>query len=250
MAGISFRRCTDGDSIFRSVVSDVTTNPHVLDNPVWHALSTAHASFAEGDDFAKRYPPAAGPLAGLREPSVDSYSSLARLLYTDDVAALVFAAPLAPPATWEILRAMEIGQMVCTTDVANATEYPVERLAPSRIPEMLSLTELTKPGPFGPRTAELGTYLGIEESGRLVAMAGIRLRLPGYSEISAVCTHPDFRGRGYARSLVSALMLEIRGRAETPFLHVRMDNTGAVRVYEKLGFAMRQSMHLCILKRA
>jgi predicted GNAT family acetyltransferase len=115
---------------------------------------------------------------------------------------------------------------------------------------MLALTDMARPGPFGPRTHELGTYLGIESNGQLLAMAGIRLRLPGFSEISAVCTHPDFRGRGYARSLVSALMLEMRQQDETPFLHVRMDNADAVHVYETLGFRMRTPMQLMILTHA
>src|SRR5260370_36302360 len=114
---------------------------------------------------------------------------------------------------------------------------------------MLALTELTRPGPFSKRTPELGSYLGIYEPGQLVAMAGERIRFPGYAEISAVCTHPDHRGRGYASSLVSALIQRITRRDETPFLHVRRENVEAIRVYEKLGFNTRRNLNFRIVKR-
>jgi ribosomal protein S18 acetylase RimI-like enzyme len=223
--------------------------PHLLDNPVWHALTTAHAAWAQGDDFAKRYPSAVGPLAAIREPSSQAYNSLAQMHRSGDVAALVFRAPPETPPGFTVRHAVQLGQLACTAPAASRPDHEIELLRESDIPEMLSLTELTKPGPFGPRTAELGTYLGIRRSGRLLAMAGVRLRLAGYSEISAVCTHPEFRGRGYAKSLVSALILEICERGETPFLHVKMDNADAVHVYEKLGFGLRNLMHLAVLRR-
>jgi predicted GNAT family acetyltransferase len=122
-------------------------------------------------------------------------------------------------------------------------------LSVSHIDEMLALVELTKPGPFLRRTPELGSYLGIHEAGQLVAMAGERLRPLGYTEISAVCTHPEYRGRGYASSLVFALIQKITKRDETPFLHVRAENVGAVRLYEKLGFKTRRIINIAIVKR-
>jgi ribosomal protein S18 acetylase RimI-like enzyme len=221
-----------------------------LDNPAWHALSTVHASFAEGDALAKRYPREVGPLAAVNEPSPNAYQSLARIIGSGDVAGLVYGSPLTPPSDFTVLRAMEVGQMVCASPAVVEPEHGIERLDQGWIKEMLSLTELTQPGPFGPRTPELGLYLGVIESGRLVAMAGVRVQFPGFSEISAVCTHPDFRGRGYARSLVSALVIEIIRRGDIPFLHVRMDNADAMHVYEKLGFRLRKTMHLAILTRA
>ena len=232
-----------------SPTTTMASTSHVLDNPVWHALATVHSSFAEGNGLAKRYAREIGPLAAVNEPSVEAYRSLAQMLGPDDVAGLVYGSPLAPPSSFNVLRAMEIGQMVCASPAAIELEHKIERLDQGRIKEMLALTELTKPGPFGPRTPELGTYLGIIESGRLLAMAGERVRMPGFTEISAVCTHPDFRGRGYARSLVSALITEITRRGDVPFLHVRMDNADAVHVYEKLGYRMRKSMHLAIVTR-
>jgi predicted GNAT family acetyltransferase len=113
---------------------------------------------------------------------------------------------------------------------------------------MLNLVELTKPGPFAKRTPELGSYLGIREAAKLVAMAGERLKPFGYTEISAVCTHPDYQGRGYASSLVSILIRRITKRNETPFLHVRTENVNAIRVYEKLGFKIRRLINIVVVK--
>jgi predicted GNAT family acetyltransferase len=125
----------------------------------------------------------------------------------------------------------------------------IEDLNVSDVDEMLALVELTKPGPFLRRTPELGSYLGIREAGQLVAMAGERLRPLGYTEISAVCTHPEHRGRGYASSLVLVLIRKITKRDETPFVHVRAENVGAIRLYEKLGFKTRRIINIVIVKK-
>ncbi len=114
---------------------------------------------------------------------------------------------------------------------------------------MVELATLTKPGPFGTRTHELGVYLGIRHEGKLVAMAGERLKVPGYTEVSAVCTHPEHTGRGYAQALMTGVMGRIFARGETPFLHVREANTRAVRIYEKLGFRTRVRQHVVVLRR-
>lgn len=114
---------------------------------------------------------------------------------------------------------------------------------------MLALAQLTKPGPFGLRTRELGTYIGIRQNGQLVAMAGERLRVPGFTEISAVCTHPDHLGRGYAATLMTELMHRIRSRGEVPFLHVREDNTRAIPIYERLGFRKRVLLHFAVVRK-
>ena len=114
---------------------------------------------------------------------------------------------------------------------------------------MLELTALTKPGPFGSRTHELGTYLGIRCEGQLVAMAGERLKVPGYTEVSAVCTHPEHTGKGYARVLMTEIMRSIGERGETPFLHVRLDNVRAVEIYERLGFRTRGIWHYVVLRK-
>jgi predicted GNAT family acetyltransferase len=114
---------------------------------------------------------------------------------------------------------------------------------------MIELTALTKPGPFGPRTHELGTYLGIRLQGKLVAMAGERLKVPGHTEVSAVCTHPEHTGKGYAAVLMAEVMRRIRKRGETPFLHVRADNERAIKIYKRLGFRERKLGHFAVLRK-
>ena len=130
-----------------------------------------------------------------------------------------------------------------------ASHPEILELGPSDVPEMMELTALTKPGPFGKRTHELGSYLGIRHNGKLVAMAGERLKVPGYTEVSAVCTHPEHTGRGYARILMMEVMQRIRSRGETPFLHVRGDNVRAIELYERLGFSQRVLLHFAVLRK-
>jgi ribosomal protein S18 acetylase RimI-like enzyme len=221
----------------------------LLDNAVWNALSTAHASFAEGNDLAKRYPVDVAPIAATRDQSAESYDSLAQLLGSAKPTALAFVAAPVFPAGWTVVRVLPNIQMVWNNPVPPPVEHSVEDLNISHTDEMLALTELNKLGRFRKRAPELGTYLGIHEAGRLVAMAGEGLRFPGYAEISAVCTHPDHRDHGYASSLVSALIQKITKRDETPFLHVGTENVDAIRLYEKLGFKTRRSITFAIVKR-
>jgi len=138
--------------------------------------------------------------------------------------------------------------MVWNGSAALEVKHRAEDLGVSHIDEMLALTELNKLGRFRKRGPELGSYLGLYESGQLVSMAGEGFRFPGYAEISAVCTHPGYRGRGYASSLVSALIQKITKRGEIPFLHVGMDNAEAIRVYEKPGFETRRTITFAIVK--
>jgi ribosomal protein S18 acetylase RimI-like enzyme len=221
----------------------------VLDNPVWSALSTTHASFAEGDDLAKRYPFDVAPFGATRNQSAESYHSLARLLGPGRTAALPLSTAPDLPAGWTIVFRVNSAQMVWNGLTPPPVKYDIEGLNISEVDEMLALVELTKPGPFFKRTPELGSYLGIREKGRLVAMAGERIRPLGHTEISAVCTHPEYRGRGYASSLVSALVQKIMERSEIPFLHVRTENVGAIRVYEKLGFKTRRVIDITLVKK-
>lgn len=221
----------------------------VLDNPVWSALSTTHASFAEGDDLAKRYPVDVAPFGATRDQSAESYHSLARLLGPGQTAALPLSTPPGLPAGWTTVFKVNSSQMVWNGSAPPPVKRGFEDLNISQVDQMLALVELTKPGPFFKRTPELGSYLGIREQGRLVAMAGERLRPLGHTEISAVCTHPEYRGHGYASSLVSALIQKITGRGEIPFLHVRTENVGAIRVYEKLGFKTRRVIEITLVKK-
>jgi len=202
-------------------------------------LSTCHVSFAEGDEFAKRFPPQVTSLAAIRDFSAPSFDSLTKLVAPGETA--IFFWDLLPelPAGWTVMREVPLAQMVWSGSLDSREENQIVQLSIADADEMLSLTELTKPGPFGKRTSELGTYLGIRDNGRLVAMAGERLRLPGFTEVSAVCTHPEFQGHGFARLLISAVIRRITERGDVPFLHVAQVNTRAIRVYEELGFETR-----------
>ena len=226
-----------------------TTTMHILDNPIWHSLSKLHAHFAEGDDLAKRYPPEVTRLAAMGEPTNDAYASLAKTLQRAG-AALFLDQPPQVPAGWVAAHEPPLLQMVCEKPPGAQDGFPAEELTPADVPEMVALAELTKPGPFGTRTRELGEYLGIRQSKRLVAMAGERLHLPGYTEVSAVCTHPDFQGRGYGGELMSILMRKIMQRGETPILHVRQENVSAIHLYQKLGFRTRRLIHFVMVRAA
>ncbi|MET9604896.1 GNAT family N-acetyltransferase [Streptomyces sp. NPDC006512] len=213
--------------------------PHVLDNPAWAALSGAHAVFAErAGAHAARYAPDVAPFSALADPADPrSWAGLRSLTGADGVVAL--AGVLTPPDGWETVGSVEGVQLVDTSLRAEPAPEAV-RLGPDDVPEVLELIALTKPGPFLPRTVELGTYLGIRDRGRLVAMAGERLRPPGWTEISAVCTRPGYRGRGLATRLVRAVAAGIRERGDVPFLHTAASNRDAVRLYESIGFTVRR----------
>jgi predicted GNAT family acetyltransferase len=139
--------------------------------------------------------------------------------------------------------------MVCEHPPAPVEGPPLLELGGDDVPEMLALAELTQPGPFGPRTLELGRYIGIRVDRRLAAMAGERMRPDGATEISAVCTHPDFTGRGYARALMTPLMADAFAAGRRPILHVKTEN-GAKRLYERLGFTVRHAMSLTLISRS
>jgi predicted GNAT family acetyltransferase len=225
------------------------TKLSILNNPIWTALTTRQASFAEGDDLARRYPIEVTALAALNHPSPRAFRSLARIT-AGDGAALFFHDPVTIPGGWKTIHTSNLVQMICESPVLvrDRNSAGIAELTAADTDEMVALTKLTNPGPFGKRTQELGLYLGIHQQGRLAAMAGERQRLPGYTEVSAVCTHPDFQGRGYAQVLISAIADRIIDRGETPFLHVREDNAGAIRVYEKLGFKTRAIFPFYVLR--
>jgi ribosomal protein S18 acetylase RimI-like enzyme len=234
------------------LISMKHTNPSLsdtllLDNPVWHALSTEQSALAQGNGLAKRFPLDVAPFGGLIDQSGAAYHALEETL-PGAVTALALDSEPVLPTNWEMVHSGEMYQMICETPAGLKDNQIFRELTKTAVPQMLALTKLTEPGPFLPRTIELGAYLGIFDAGSLVAMAGERLHLTGFTEISAVCTHPQYRGRGYGIALLSALISRITQRGETPFLHVRMGNLTAVRLYEKLGFHIRAQLHLAIIK--
>ena len=225
---------------------------HPLDNAIWKALTSVQTSFGRGDDQARRFHPEVSLLGAVAQPSPGAFHSLAAITGQDAVG-LVVDDPSSITADWTVKASVSISRMVHENSEsadANARDRGpgFELLGDKDSPEMMELTQLTRPGPFGPRTHTLGTYIGIRQQGRLAAMAGERLRLPGYTEISAVCTHPDFLGRGYAGFLMRELITQIRRRREVPFLHVRPENERAIAIYKRLGFVEVFRGHYVIIK--
>ncbi|MGV9558924.1 GNAT family N-acetyltransferase [Streptomyces sp. NPDC003401] len=212
---------------------------HVLDNPALAALTGPHARFAERRGRILRYPVDVTPWLALPDdPDADDWADLAALAGPGgEVPLLGFRGEV--PAGWEITQRVEGVQFV-GEELAAGPDPEAVRLGPADVPEMLDLVARTRPGPFERRTVELGTYLGIRHEGVLVAMAGERLHPPGWTEISAVCTDPAVRGRRLATRLILAVAHGIRERGETPFLHTGAANTGAIRLYESLGFRLRR----------
>jgi ribosomal protein S18 acetylase RimI-like enzyme len=227
---------------------------HPLDNVIWNALTTRQAEFAESHGQAHRFIPEVTSLAGFNQPNKEGYESLKGLLRGRSTIALFLAEPYQPQAGWDLVATAPLLQMTYENgkpDLLRATgsEPDVTELNAADSPEMIGLTALTKPGPFNKRTHELGTYLGIRHEGKLVAMAGERLKVPGFTEVSAVCTHPQHRGKSYARVLMMEVMRRISSRGETPFLHVREDNVGAIELYERIGFRRRVTSQLAVLRK-
>ncbi|HXE32144.1 MAG TPA: GNAT family N-acetyltransferase [Terriglobales bacterium] len=222
---------------------------HVLDQPIWNALQTRQARWAEGGALARRFPPAMTTLGALREPSIEAFDALAALQQPGEATALLFPEAVGPPPGWEVIRSFLLPQFIHVGDVPAPPKIEPEALGDSDSPAMYELARLTKPGPFGLRTYQLGGYYGVYRAGRLAAMAGERLQLPGYTEVSAVCTHPDFAGQGLAAGLVATVAGRIRARGETPFLHVVAENTRAIALYERLGFRRRREIPMLVVRR-
>lgn len=221
----------------------------LLDRPVWSALTTAWRGIAEGDDRALRLQADFGVFAAMGEDNDDARAALAALCPPDGALALVETAPVAPPPDLELMTSAACDQMVAETLTPQEVKFEVVELADADAPEMLALARFTEPGPFYTRTHELGRFIGVKRDGRLAAMAGERMRFPGFCEVSGVCTHPDFRGHGYAAGLSSLVAQNIVARGETPFLHVYPHNAPAIGIYEALGFRRRSSVTLTILGR-
>jgi predicted GNAT family acetyltransferase len=218
-----------------------------LDRPIWTALTTRQTAIAMGDALARRYPADIAPFAAIADHSAASFAALERLVSPGAPVAMFTVEPVMNVGGLDVLRRATVEQMVgLIAEDLSAAATPV-LLGAADLPAMLELVELTQPGPFGKRTHELGHFCGIRVGGRLVAMAGERMRPAGFTEITAVCTHPDHRGRGYARILLAGLSRAITTRGEVPFLHVFSDNRTAIELYRRVGFGVRRQMHLTVL---
>ena len=223
---------------------------HPLDNPIWTALTTSQAHFAQVSELARKFVPEVGPLAGFEQPTREAYASLGKLVRVGNRAGLFLEAPAnkadVEAEGFKIVEQDSLLQMIYADCQLPAREPDFVPMTAADSPEMLALATMMKPGPFGTRTHELGTYIGVRREGQLAAMAGERMHVPGFTEISAVCTHPSHSGHGYATALMVELIQQIRRRNEIPFLHVRLSNT-AIGLYRRLGFSDRRVFHYTVI---
>lgn len=223
---------------------------HPLDRPVWSTLSTRQRDLALGDDRALRFDPRYNVFGAAADGSPENLAALGELIPADGTLWVVEAQPFTPPPGVTVVKAAVCAQMVAERPRPGDADFAYEDLTEADAPQMLALATLTEPGPFFEATHRLGAFVGIKQDGRLVAMAGERMRPEGYTEVSGVCTHPDHRGQGHAGRLMQVVAGRIVGRGETPFLHSYASNTGAIRLYESLGFAIRREVTASVLGRA
>jgi ribosomal protein S18 acetylase RimI-like enzyme len=222
---------------------------HPLDNAVWAALTGPfHARFAEINGQAARYQTDVAPFTTLATGADEhAWAQLAELVGPGAEVSVVAPDGVALPPGWTVATALP-GVQLIDAGVEAVPDEEAVRLGPADVPEMLDLVARTRPGPFLPRTIELGTYLGIRRDGALIAMAGERLHPPGWTEISAVCTDAAYRGQGLGTRLVKAVAAGIRDRGETPFMHAAASNTNAIRLYTSLGFQLRRRPSFSLIR--
>jgi predicted GNAT family acetyltransferase len=223
---------------------------HPLDRPVWSALTTRQASLAQGDARAWRFAPEYGPFAAAADYTPDNLGALAALVPVEGAMAVVEPAEVPAPPGAFVVQAAICNQMVLERPAPGRLGFEIEELTEADAPDMLALATATKPGPFAARTHQLGGFVGVKHEGRLVAMAGERMKPDGFTEISGVCTYPEFRGRGYAGGLMRVVAERILARGEVPFLHVYAHNAGAIALYEALGFTLRRASTMTVLQRS
>jgi predicted GNAT family acetyltransferase len=222
-----------------------------LDRPIWTALTTRQAHLGLGDTLARRFHPDVAPFAAVASETPDAWRALHALLQPGEQVAMLSADTVAAIDTLQAKRVGTIHQMVATQRFTQGLDdNDVIDLGPADVDDMLALVQRTKPGPFGKRTREMGHYIGIRERGELIAMAGERMAIDGYVEISAVCVDERCRGRGLAGRLMNILRREIGLRGETPFLHVFSHNESAIALYERLGFELRHAFALTQISHA
>lgn len=223
---------------------------HPLDRPVWSALTSRQSGLAQGDGRALRFIADHGVFAANADATPESLAALTALIPADGVVWTVEAGEMPQPPDTILVKAALCSQMVCPKLRGEVPSgFAVEELGDGDAAEMLALATLTEPGPFFARTHRLGGFVGVKQDGRLVAMAGERMKPDGFTEVSGVCTHPDFRGRGYAAGLMRIVIGRILVRGEMPFLHVYATNAGAIALYETLGFATRTTVGVRVLGR-
>ena len=222
---------------------------HILDNPIYNALTTNHRIFSEGDESVKYYHREVASFAGMKTNSESDFKKLHTMMPDKGVFIVFSPDALKIPNYWNLIKEIAMFQFVYERDEAPElkNEVNINELDQQHVDEMIALVELTKPGPFLSKTINLSNYTGVFENKQLVAMAGHRFLPSNYIEVSAVCAHPDFLGKGYAYAVIREQIKRILEKSQIPFLHVRQDNVAAVKLYEKLGFRIRIEMKAHVL---
>ncbi|WP_394888675.1 GNAT family N-acetyltransferase [Mesorhizobium sp. AaZ16] len=222
---------------------------HILDRPVWNALNTRHAALAQGNDLAKRYAPSIHPFAASRDESLESLQALAEIASPGETLIFLQADEFVlPPGFTATATALGV-QMIAERHMHVIEDDRIEKLGEADAADMLELATLTKPGPFTLKAQALGDFWGIRENGRLIAMAGERLKQDGLTELSGVCVHPEFQGKGLGRLMTLYAAGKIFAKGEQPFLHTYASNSVAIGLYESIGFRLRTPMNVAVIER-
>jgi predicted GNAT family acetyltransferase len=214
----------------------------ILDRPIWSALSTRHAELAEGSSRARCYGPGISLFASAQDDHPESLEALAALARPGDTMLLAQAGAIHLPPGLRMLSSAPVVQMILERAVAPIADERIVTLGWPDAEEMLALATLTRPGPFTLKSQALGNFWGIRDGERLVAMAGERFKQPGFTELSGVCVHPDFRGQGLGRLLSCFVVQHIVAARETPYLHTHAVNATAISLYESIGFRRRADL--------
>jgi ribosomal protein S18 acetylase RimI-like enzyme len=221
---------------------------HVLDNPAWNALISGNKHLSYGNGQIRYFDKEVSPFIAFEKNTLDNFRLLYEMLPHNDPVLFLTPAEIDIPGPWKVLRVIKGLQMVCDpVKQQNELHLKLTPLTDEHVPQMLALAKLTNPGPFESRTITFGHYYGIFEGDKLVAMAGQRMHVFNYAEVSAVCTHPDHTGKGYARQLLQYQINRIKGASGIPFLHVRHDNDRAIKVYESLGLSTRRQVYFYVM---
>jgi ribosomal protein S18 acetylase RimI-like enzyme len=219
-------------------------------NPVWQALSSLQHHFNEGSNNVKYFPRDVSPFVGMEHWHAEAIAALEAQVPADRSFSFMLDQNVQLPPTFEIIFACTLYQMHCLSPMGLLTEKkPISILGAADISQMLSLTGNTKPGPFYEKTYTMGRYYGIFQNEKLVSMAGERLALPGFTEMSAICTHPDYLGNGYALLLTNYVAEKILHAGDIPFLHVKTDNKRAIEVYQRAGFDIKKEIYFAVFKK-
>lgn len=223
---------------------------HILDNPIWWALNGESRHLGQGTDQLKYFFPEVSPFAALIDETPANFSSLFERFRDEQIIVMFSPKDDLDPSPWTIVDKIPGLQMVFEAEIPEEVQVgDIVELSEQHVPQMLTLTQIAPPGPFSQRTIEFGGYSGIFFGDDLVAMAGERLRAGAYTEISAVCTHPDYAGRGFAKRLILHKLKQITAAGQVPYLHVKSENTIAADLYQRMGFVVRSEMNFYILKR-